>query len=806
MRDRVIRETGAVALLLGSILVAVALVSHSPMDPSPFHASTLRTNPSNWAGWLGATVSAALFSLIGVTAFLLPVLGGVLGWRVLRQRPLENSSLTLTGWMIIVLALPGLMALLATDLPFRGGHIPCGGLIGIASSQLLGGFAGPVGRLVILFFFLLVGSLMVSGRSAATMADGLTIRLRGRFSSRKRERTRRKMEKEKQQNRRKVLERQLRRIEAEEGYGGSFTIKQVEGKGRFRIVRRMVPFREETQPSEPGEAATAASKARSKRRKTTDPSASKAAGSAKSTVVQEEFDFVDDLESYDLPRLHFLDVPEEAAERNSNALIEMSKLITTKCHEFKVRGEVVNIRTGPVITTYEFRLEPGVKISAVQNLAEDLALALRTESVRIARIPGRATVGIEVPNPDPEIIRLRTLCESPEFRHAQSLLTLSLGVDIRGKPFFADLGRMPHLLMGGFTGSGKSVGLNAMIMSILYKARPDEVKLILVDPKMVELGVYADIPHLLTPIISDPKKAANALGWAVAEMDGRYRRLAALGVRNLSQYNQLVGDPVQLRKAKSQLAIGDEELLDELEPIPYIVIIIDELADLMLSSSRAVEESITRLSQKARAVGVHLICATQRPSVDILTGIIKANFPCRLSYKVRSRFDSRTILDAMGSEHLLGRGDMLYLPAGTSNVIRLHGPLVTEKEIATVVRYIKRFGKPDYQKEVLTHASLGTNDRGRRRTVVDDESELTDPMYDQAARMVIKTRKASASYIQRRLHLGYTRSARLLDMMEREGLVGPLAGSKGRDVLVPENHFEEVDETHLLNDDNVDGN
>jgi S-DNA-T family DNA segregation ATPase FtsK/SpoIIIE len=281
-------------------------------------------------------------------------------------------------------------------------------------------------------------------------------------------------------------------------------------------------------------------------------------------------------------------------------------------------------------------------------------------------------------------------------------------------------------------------------------------------------------------------------------MDERYRRLAALGVRNLSQYNQLVNDPVQLRKARAQLAVEDEDILSELEPMPFTVIIIDELADLMVTSSRAVEESITRLSQKARAVGVHLICATQRPSVDVVTGIIKANFPCRLSYKVRSKFDSRTILDSIGAEHLLGRGDMLFLPPGTSNLLRLHGPMVTEKEIATVVRYIKRFGKPDYQRDVLSHAPLGVNERGGRRTMVYDERELTDPMYDQAARVVVRTRKASASYIQRRLHLGYTRSARLLDMMEREGLVGPLAGSKGREVLVPENYFDEVDETRSL--------
>jgi S-DNA-T family DNA segregation ATPase FtsK/SpoIIIE len=479
-------------------------------------------------------------------------------------------------------------------------------------------------------------------------------------------------------------------------------------------------------------------------------------------------------------------------------------LITAKCQEFRVRGEVVNIRTGPVITTYEFRLDTGVKISAVQGLSEDLALALKTESVRIERVPGRATVGIEVPCPDPEVIRLRPLLESPEFQRAQSLLTLSLGVDIRGKPFFADLARMPHLLIGGFTGSGKSVGLNAMLMSILYKARPEQVKFILVDPKMVELGVYSDIPHLLTPIISDPKKAANALGWAVSEMDSRYRLLAALGVRNLAQYNQVVADPVQLKKAQSQLVGEEQDEFSELTPRPYIVIIIDELADLMVTASRAVEESITRLSQKARAVGVHLVCATQRPSVDILTGIIKANFPCRMSYKVRSRFDSRTILDSMGAEHLLGRGDMLYLPPGTSTLMRLHGPFVTEKEIATVVRYIKRFGKPEYQRDVLAHAPLGGNDRGGRRAATDDDIELTDPMYDRAARLVVKTRKASASYIQRRLHLGYTRSARLLDMMEKEGLVGPLQGSKGRDVLVPADHFEEVDATRGLSGDSPD--
>jgi S-DNA-T family DNA segregation ATPase FtsK/SpoIIIE len=797
MRDRVVREAAAVALLLGALLIVVALLSHSPLDPSPFHASTERDAPNNLAGWLGATLSAALFSFFGLTAFVLPVAGAVIGWRLLRQSPVANPRLAAAGWGLLLLALPGFASLLGTDLPYRDDRISTGGFVGLAETELLRGFAGPVGGIVVLVFLLILGVLLLSGASAGALADRLTERVRSFWFERRRERSERRRAKEETRARHKVIDRQIRRIEGSDDYKGSLTVKQVEGRGRFRIVRRQA---EERMVEEPADEPRAKRVSAGRRGKAEKPATvAKKAAAAKRPEVQEEFDFVDDLESYDLPKEAFLELMEEAPERDSAALIEMSKLITLKCQEFKVRGEVVNIRTGPVITTYEFRLDSGVKISAVQGLSEDLALALRTDSVRIERIPGRATVGIEVPSPDPEVIRLRQLIEAPEFQRGQSLLTLSLGVDIRGKAFFADLGRMPHLLMGGFTGSGKSVGLNAMIMSILYKARPDEVKFILVDPKMVELGVYGDIPHLLTPIISNPKKAANALGWAVAEMDDRYRVLAALGVRNLQQYNQLLRDPVQLRRARKRLAEEENGNLPDLEPMPFIVIIIDELADLMITSSRAVEESITRLAQKARAVGVHLICATQRPSVDILTGIIKANFPCRIAYKVRSRFDSRVILDSMGAERLLGRGDMLFLPPGSSNLIRLHGPLVTEKEIASVVRYIKRFGKPEYQRDILSHAPLGPPERGGRRTVMEDGEELSDPMYDQAARLVVETRKASASYIQRRLRLGYTRSARLLDMMETEGLVGPPAGSKGRELLVSKDFFGEVDETHALN-------
>ena len=797
MRERVLREAASVALLLGALLVVVALLSHSPLDPSPFHASTLRSTPENLAGWLGATLSAALFSFIGITAFVIPVAAAVVGWRLLRQSPMANPRIAGMGWAAILLALPGFAALIGNDLPFRDGRISAGGFVGLAEAELLTGFAGLVGGVVVLSFLLVIGVLLISGASAGAVADRVSERIRDRWFQRRQQRSERQREKAEARAKQRVFERQIQRMEGDEDYKGTLTVKEVEGRGRFRIVRK--------QAEEPTVEGPPVRQSKSRKAATPARPKSEPKTKAKPAELQEEFDFVEDLESYDLPKETFLEMAEDAPERDSAALIEMGKLITAKCGEFRVRGEVVNIRTGPVITTYEFRLDSGVKISAVQNLSEDLALALRTESVRIDRIPGRATVGIEVPSPDPEVIRLRQLVESPEFQRAQSLLTLSLGVDIRGKPYFSDLARMPHLLIGGFTGSGKSVGLNAMIMSILFKARPDEVKFILVDPKMVELGVYADIPHLLTPIISNPKKAANALGWAVAEMDSRYHILASLGVRNLQQYNQLVRDPVQLRRAKKKIAEKGNGDDPELVPLPYIVIVIDELADLMITSGRAVEESITRLAQKARAVGVHLICATQRPSVDILTGIIKANFTCRIAYRVRSRFDSRTILDAMGAEHLLGRGDMLFLPPGSGSLMRLHGPLVTEKEIHSVVRYIKRFGKPEYQREVLSHAPLGPPDRNGKVTSVEDVEELSDPMYDAAARLVVKTRKASASYIQRRLRLGYTRSARLLDMMEKEGLVGPLAGSKGRELLVPENYFGEVDETHALNDDGPDG-
>jgi S-DNA-T family DNA segregation ATPase FtsK/SpoIIIE len=465
-------------------------------------------------------------------------------------------------------------------------------------------------------------------------------------------------------------------------------------------------------------------------------------------------------------------------------LSDTGRSIAAKCAEFGVEGEIAEYHPGPVVTTYEFRPAAGIKVNQVMGLSEDLALALSAESIRIERLPGRASVGIEVPNPGGgEIIALRDVIESEKFQSSPSLLTLALGKDIHGEPIVDDLRGMPHLLIAGTTGSGKSVAINALITSILFKARPDQVKLILIDPKMVELEIYEDLPHLSTKIITDPKKAANALKWAVDVMDERFETLSDFGqVRNAEQYNAAIQDPEAVSRVRAQHP-EDPDL--KLEPMPLIVIVIDELADLMMTSPKEVEESIVRLAQKARAVGIHLVVATQRPSVDILTGVIKANLPSRIAFKVSSKIDSRVILDGNGAERLLGRGDMLFLAPGTSRLKRVHGAYVSIQETAGLVRFLKKQARPHYDEEI-------TKDRSEvaRR---DDAGDETDPLYDEAARLVVKEKMASISFLQRRMGVGFSRAGKLIDMMSRDGLLGPPRGSKPREVLVAEDYFEEVD-------------
>lgn len=454
--------------------------------------------------------------------------------------------------------------------------------------------------------------------------------------------------------------------------------------------------------------------------------------------------------------------------------LEIGRLIEDRCREFSVEGEVTAYHPGPVVTTFEFKPSAGVKYAKVVNLGDDLALALKAESIRIERISGSSTVGIEVPNRKRELIALRDIMDTDVFSGSSSLLSLALGKDIHGEAVVTDLAKMPHLLVAGATGAGKSVGLNSMIVSLLYKALPKQLRMLMIDPKMVELKIYEDIPHLLHPIITDPKLASVALIWAVNEMENRYRSLAECGVRNIDQYNALLKDPEALRRAKK---MSPDEPLPETDQLPYIVVIIDEFADLMMVASKDVEDSVTRLAQKARAVGIHLIIATQRPSVDVITGVIKANLPSRISYQVASRIDSRTILDTQGAEKLLGNGDMLFLPPGTARIRRLHGAYVSEKEITQIVDFVKKNqGEPKFLEEITKIEP--------EKSAADGLEYLEDPKYDDAVRVVLTTGQASASYLQRRLKLGYSRAARLIEIMEANGIVGPSQGSKPREILV----------------------
>ncbi len=478
------------------------------------------------------------------------------------------------------------------------------------------------------------------------------------------------------------------------------------------------------------------------------------------------------------PPLALLDAPRGEQKVDERELMDGARQLEEKCREFAVEGNVVQIHPGPVVTTYEFKPDAGVKYSKITGLADDLCLAMQAESVLIDRIPGKSTVGIQIPNPNREQISLRELLESEAYRRSTSRLTLALGKTIHGEPFVSDLATMPHLLIAGSTGTGKSVSVNAMLSSILFRATPEEVRLIMIDPKRLELGMYEEIPHLLTPVVVDPKLAANALRWAVREMEERYKTLAAVGVRNIEQYN---------RNIKTAMAESQGPLLDknglEVKTLPFIVVLIDELADLMMVASNEVEESICRLAQMARAVGIHLILATQRPSVDVITGLIKANLPARISFRVSSKIDSRTILDGNGAEQLLGRGDMLYLPPASSRFVRLHGPYISEQESARLASFLRKQGKPTYDETITEEEKKSGGD-------LDFEK---DDLYDEAARIVVGSGQASISYLQRRLRIGFSRAARLVDMMEAEGLVSPGAGGKAREVLVKKDYFEEVD-------------
>ena len=480
---------------------------------------------------------------------------------------------------------------------------------------------------------------------------------------------------------------------------------------------------------------------------------------------QEEFKFMKTGKGFQLPSINFLEEPEfRVGSADDENLRMQSQLLEKKLEDFGVQGRVVEVAPGPVITTFEYEPAPGVKINKIVTLTDDLALAMRATSIRIvAPVPGKAVIGIEVPNTNRQMVRFKEVIASSAFEKSKSKLTLCLGKDIVGNPVVAELEKMPHLLIAGATGTGKRVALNAMICSLLYKSKPDEVKIIMVDPKRIELSSYDGIPHLITPVVTNPKKATNALFWAVREMERRYELLSEMGARNIKQYNN------KAAKAKKPVDKGLPENL------PYIVIVIDELADLMMVGSRDVEVALTRLAQMARASGIHLILATQRPSVDVLTGIIKANFPTRLTFQVSSRTDSRTIIDTNGAENLLGSGDMLFLPPGTAKLQRIHGAYISETELSQINAFLRHQERPEYDEEVVEVSAIEP---------AESDDDDYDERYDDAVALITKTGQASISMIQRHLRIGYNRAARIIEKMEKEGIVGPSDGAKPRDVLV----------------------
>ncbi len=778
-REEITREVAGYLLGLMGVLVLLAAVTYHPLDPSLFAAGSDVVH--NLLSWGGAAIAGIVVGLVGALAPAVPVMMMVIGWRWLHGRELESPAVVGTAWTVAVVGGDGLLAALVGRTGYRGGQLEWGGEVGRLVARGLTDSLGPVGALVLCAGAVLAGVVFgVRGSLVQVFAGlgGLVTHKRSEMAARW---ARRRDDRQRGEMRKKLMRRH------QERHPGApqppLVARERFGEARFGIRRlRHVAVVSDEPPPRTSRAPAVGSSEGSERRAPAPRPQRPAARRVEAVPMQEAFDFPEAPIS-PLPEKTMLALPPPAPELDPKQLAAMREQVEAKCQEFRVDGTVEDVLPGPVITTYEFRPAAGVKYAQVVRLEEDLALGLQVEAVRIERIPGKATVGIEVPNPERHTIVLREVIESSKFVHSASPLTLALGKDIHGRPFVADMQRMPHLLIGGFTGSGKSVGINAMIMSILFKATPSDVRFILIDPKQVELGMYEKLPHLLTPIISDPKEAARALRWAVRQMRERYALLAACKVRNLTQYNALLGDS-EARKVAAESA-GTVEL----QPLPFIVIIIDELADLMMTCASEVEDSIGHLSQMARAVGIHLLFATQRPSVDIVTGVIKANFPCRIAYKVRTRFDSRTILDTEGAECLLGMGDMLYLAAGTSRPARLHGCLVREEEILTVLKHLRRLGRPEFDPAVLAEPEPGAGFGG--------DAEWDDPMYDQAARLVVGSRKASASYIQRKMRLGYARSARLLDMMEQQGLVGPSQGSRGREVLVPPEYFGEVDATQL---------
>jgi DNA segregation ATPase FtsK/SpoIIIE, S-DNA-T family len=828
-------EIVAVIILAVAVIIFLCLVTYNPNDWSISTASSEKTH--NLIGVFGSTIADIILQTIGLTAYTLPALLAFIAWQVFRAEIVYTPISRILGFILFIFAFSGLLIVCGFT-PFFDGAVQVGGLFGVTFASLFLPWLGKIGSFILLFALTIVGFLLATNwslhfvLSQLTFGFGLLGANFGGLSQRyqdwrslENERAKQRLEK------RNAMREELEKEDVTISSGDAKKAKKIEEKPLPKVVEEPRTWKdkitnlveklseppEEEEEEQVVEIEEVIEKPKPKittgnsfetddddfvsaplpvvkikdelveKKEVTiqdNPfkidgtipiSPIKQTGDLDSALVGETIETQieqpkkpQNFETYTLPSSEFLTEAPPRIEQKDEELLAIAEELTDKCKEFNVNGRVMHICQGPVVTTYEFKPDAGVKYSRITGLGDDLCLALKAESIRIDRIPGKAYVGIEVPNHQRETIFLREVIESKKFKESSSLLTVALGKTIDGLNYVADLAKTPHLLIAGQTGAGKSVGVNTLIVSILYKARPDEVKFIMIDPKRLELGVYADIPHLATPIITDPKRATISMKWAVSEMERRYKDLAGWGVRNIDGYNT----EIRKRNAIGQL----DENGEPWKTLPYLVIIIDELADLMMVAGKEVEESITRLAQMARAVGIHLVLATQRPSVDVITGLIKANFPSRISFRVSSKIDSRTIIDANGSEKLLGRGDMLFLPPGTSQIVRVHGAFVDENEIAQIVEHIKKQGNPDYDISI---------------TKTEDEIEGTeglpgkkDPLFWDAVKSVVSAKRASTSLLQRHLRIGYGRAAAILDAMVREGYIGEMDGSsRARPIL-----------------------
>ncbi len=776
-----------------ALMLLISLATYNPADPAPFFKSAAAGPARNFIGPVGAFLAELLVpQLFGVAAMLLPLVLGIAGWKLFWCKPIDAPYTKGAGLALLLLSTSTFFTLTFGTVKIEGETVRAGGAVGEMLTGLLTQSFNRTGAFIVVATSLFVSVILSTQFSFAAVLRGVAafvgLRVRGLQTAWAHFRETRRKEK----MRRDVIKKHTQQKEL--GEGGLPRVRRVKAAAEEATDETELEPEESTieLPDEDDLPLAPVMKAAPKQQPLpfaapagngagrglpVPPPAAPEEEPAERTTSRRKLP-APPKGGHALPPASLLDEIASNGGVDKARLFERAKTLQSKSSEFGVLGNVVEIHPGPVVTTYEFKPDAGVKYSKIVGLADDLALALEAESIRIDRISGRGTVGIEIPNEQRETISLREILEGDAFRKAPSRLTMALGKTVSGDPYVTDLATMPHLLIAGATGQGKSVGLNCMISSILFKASPDEVRLILIDPKRLELGVYEDIPHLLTPVVTDPKIAANVLKWAVGEMEKRIRMLASEGVRNIEQFNNII------RAEKGGVRAAATEGEEDLKPLHYIVIIIDELADLMMVSSHEVEESITRLAQMARAVGIHLILATQRPSVDVLTGLIKANFPSRISFKVSARVDSRTILDSIGAEHLLGRGDMLFLPPGSARLTRVHGAYVTEQEIARLTSYLRKVGKPTYDDSV-----------GKTESRADGavEPEDRDDLYDEAVRFVVQSGQASTSMLQRRFRIGFSRAGRLVDVMERDGIIGPADGSKPREIRVAPDYYETVD-------------